>query len=82
MKIHQQPRAAYLIGSAVVWAGLIAATAVLFVGTPHFGEMLPILFVGAIWSLLLAPVGLVSRDERPDKPGPRQGSEGVRHDAC
>ena len=52
---------AYMVGSAIVWMGLILATAIILRGTPYFAQMLPILAGGAVWSIVLAPTALRRR---------------------
>jgi hypothetical protein len=68
MKIKERPQMAYLIGAAVVWAGLIVATAVVLGGTPHFGELVSMLFVGAFYFIVIAPRGIWPTSALPGQP--------------
>lgn len=45
----------YVIGASIVWAGLFIATAVVLQGTPHFGQLLPILAGGMVWFVIIVP---------------------------
>jgi hypothetical protein len=46
----------YLIGSAIIWAGIFIATAVILKGTDHFAQLLPILGGGMVWFIILVPL--------------------------
>lgn len=56
----------YLLGAAIVWAGIFLATAVLLAGTPYSGTMLPILSGGATWFVIVVPAAMHAR--RPAAP--------------
>jgi hypothetical protein len=45
----------YTIGAAIVWAALLLAAALVLQGTPHFGQLLPVLAGGAVWFVVLVP---------------------------
>ena len=45
----------YLIASAVVWAGILIATAVLLKATPYLPQLLAILGAGVVWFIILTP---------------------------
>jgi hypothetical protein len=47
---------ASIIGAAVVWAGIFLASAIVLQGTAYFGQLLPLLIVGASWFLGVIPV--------------------------
>ena len=76
MKVLGRPRATYLLGAVVVWLGLVAATAVLLGGTSHFGEMVPILFVGAFYFIVIAPRGIWPTRAQPSDQGSGQAKRG------
>jgi hypothetical protein len=76
MKIYQHPQVAYLVGAALVWAGLFAATAMVLGGTPHFGEMLPILVGGAFYFVAIVPGGIVRTMAQPGQPHTPRVSRG------
>ena len=46
---------AYLFGSVIVWVSILIGTALILSGTPYFAQILPILFVGLIWFIVLLP---------------------------
>jgi hypothetical protein len=68
MKLFERPQVTYLAGAVMVWVGLIAATAVTLGGTAHFGEMVPILFVGAAYFIVIAPLGIWHTTVLPNQP--------------
>ncbi|HVC80277.1 MAG TPA: hypothetical protein VNL35_07245 [Chloroflexota bacterium] len=68
MKLVKRPQATYLLGAVIVWVGLIAATAITLGGTSHFGEMAPILFVGAAYFIVIAPLGIWHTTVLPNQP--------------
>lgn len=45
----------YIVGSAIVWFGILLSTAVLLGGTEEFAGMFIILSGGAVWFVLLVP---------------------------
>ena len=53
----------YVIASAIVWAAIIAAAAVVLRGTPYLGKILPILGGGAVWFVIITPAAF--RKKRP-----------------
>jgi hypothetical protein len=78
MKVYQQPRVAYLVGALLVWAGLFAATAVVLGGTPHFGELLPILFGGALYFVVIVPGSILRTMAQPGPPRAARADRGHR----
>jgi hypothetical protein len=50
MKLHT-----YLLGAAILWAGIFLASAIVLQGTPYFSQMLPILSGGAVWFVVIVP---------------------------
>jgi hypothetical protein len=68
MKLFERPQATYLFGAVVVWVGIIIATTVILGGTSHFGEMLPILFGGAFYFIVIAPLGIWHTPTLPKQP--------------
>lgn len=63
----------YLIGSAIIWAGIFIATAVILKGTDHFAQLLPILGGGMVWFIILVPLLFQRRraDVSPHQEGKR-----------
>ena len=61
---------AYLIGSVIVWVSILIGTAVILSGTPYFAQILPILFVGVIWFILLLPSAYFWTRPKSDQPSP------------
>lgn len=55
MRVTRTFTSAYLIGAAIVWAGLFMASAIILAGTPYFAQMLPILSGGAVFFVILVP---------------------------
>lgn len=51
----------YLLGAAIVWAGIFLASAVLLAGTPYFATMLPILSGGATRFVIVVPAAMRPR---------------------
>jgi len=51
-------RTAYLLGAALVWVAIIAASAAILGGTPYLAPMLPVLGGGAVWFVVLSPAAL------------------------
>ena len=49
---------AYMLGSAIVWAGIFAGSAVVLKGTPYFMRLFPIFTGGMVWSVVLTPLSL------------------------
>ena len=49
---------ACILGNAIIWAGVILASAVVLQGTGHMGEMIPILGGGAARSVVVLGGGL------------------------
>lgn len=45
----------YIIGTVIVWVGIIAAMALMLEGTGEFGNMLIILTGGVVWFLIIVP---------------------------
>jgi hypothetical protein len=48
-------RRAYLIGSVIVWVGILLATSITLAGTPYLAPMIPILGGGAVWFVVIIP---------------------------
>jgi len=61
---------AYLIGSVIVWVGILIGTAVILSGTQYFAQILPILFVGVIWFIVLLPSAYFWTRPKSDQPSP------------
>ena len=45
----------YILAAAIVWAGILVATALVLQGTSYVPQVLPILGGGAIWFLVIVP---------------------------
>jgi hypothetical protein len=45
----------YIRGAAIVWAGILLATALILLDTPYFPQVLPVLGGGVVWFLLIVP---------------------------
>jgi hypothetical protein len=52
--------ALYLLGAAIVWAGIFIAVAVVLQGTLYFGQLLPILAGGMVYFVVLVPMLFVA----------------------
>jgi hypothetical protein len=50
----------YLVGSVIVWVGILAGTAFVLQGSPYFAQLLPILGGGVVWFVVLVPGGLMT----------------------
>ena len=48
-------RRRYLVGAAVVWVAISAATVVTLAGTPHASQMFPVVAGGALYVVLVVP---------------------------
>jgi hypothetical protein len=48
----------YVIGAAIVWAGLFIAIALTLSGTPYFSQLLPLLAGGSVWFVIIVPAVL------------------------
>ena len=59
---------AYLFGSVIVWVSILIGTAVILSGTPYFAQILPILFVGLIWFIVLLPSAYFWTRPKSDQP--------------
>lgn len=57
--------AKYAISSAIVWAAIILACAVILKGTHYLSQLLPILGGGAAWNVIIAPAAFGMRQGRP-----------------
>jgi len=44
---------AAILGTAIIWAGVIIATALVLAGTGYFGQLIPILGGGAAGNLIV-----------------------------
>ncbi|MCM8748370.1 hypothetical protein NET02_04370 [Thermomicrobiaceae bacterium CFH 74404] len=53
----------YLASAVVVWAAILAASALILRGTPLFGQLLPILGAGAAWFVVIVP-GMLTRSRQ------------------
>jgi len=58
----------YVLGAAIVWAGISVASAVLFQGTPRFAQLLPILSGGAVWFVVIVPGAWQRQPARREEP--------------
>lgn len=65
------PRRSYMVGAAIVWAGILIATAVVLAGSPQLGVMVSILGGGAVFFLIILPAGLFT----PPQSSVRRGVE-------
>lgn len=65
---------AYLIGSVIVWVGIMIATAVILSGTPYFAQMLPILDSGVFWFIVFVPGTYFWTRPKSDHPLPTRGA--------
>jgi hypothetical protein len=45
----------YVVGTVIVWISIFAGSAVILSGSNHFGQMLPILLGGVLWSFVVVP---------------------------
>ena len=61
MESLQTFRRAYLVGAAIVWVAILAASSLVLAGSPYFGQMLPILAGGAVWFVVIIPGVLYQR---------------------
>jgi hypothetical protein len=50
----------YLLGAAIVWAGIFIAVAVVLQGTLYFSQLLPILGGGVVYFVVLVPMLFVA----------------------
>jgi hypothetical protein len=64
----------YLIGSVVVLVSMLMGTAVILSGTPYFGQMLPILFAGVFWFIVVVPIASFWTRPKSDHPSPTLGA--------
>ena len=65
------PRRSYMVGAAIVWAGILIATAIVLAGSPQMGVMISILGGGAVFFLIILPSGLFA----PPQTSVRRGME-------
>ena len=56
--VKETKRAQYIVGSAILWASIFVATAVILHGTPFFAQLIGILGVGMVWSVIITPMVL------------------------
>jgi hypothetical protein len=59
----------YVLGAAIVWAGIFIASALLLQGTLYFSQMLPILSGGAVWFVVIVPGAGQRQRARREKAG-------------
>ncbi|MEO8956710.1 MAG: hypothetical protein ABI396_06875 [Ktedonobacteraceae bacterium] len=64
----------YLIGSVIVWVGILIGTAVILSGTSYFGQMLPILGSGVFWFIVFVPGAYFWTRPKSDHPLPTRGA--------
>jgi hypothetical protein len=55
---------AYIIGSMIVWGGILLATTFTLWGTPYLLQLLPILLGGMVVFTVLTPAGLRAGQEK------------------
>ncbi len=48
-----KPWNAAIIGTAIIWAGVVIATGIVLAGTGYFGQLIPILGGGAAGNLIV-----------------------------
>jgi uncharacterized membrane protein YkgB len=63
---------AYLIGSLIVWVGILIGIAVILSGTPYFAQILPILMAGPLWFVILVPGAFFWSRPKSDQPLPKK----------
>ncbi len=66
---------AYLIGSVIVWVCILIGTAIILSGTPYFAQILPILFVGVFWFIVLLPGAYFWTHPKSDQPSSSKAAE-------
>lgn len=62
----------YLIGSLIVWVGILIGIAVILSGTPYFAQLLPILLIGLLWFVILVPGAFFWSHPKTDRPLPKK----------
>lgn len=62
----------YLIGSLIVWVGILIGIAVILSGTPYFAQILPILLAGPLWFVILVPGAFFWSHPKSDRPLPKK----------
>lgn len=62
----------YLIGSLIVWVGILIGIAVILSGTPYFAQLLPILLIGLLWFVILVPGAFFWSHPKTDQPLPKK----------
>ncbi|HEX2348717.1 MAG TPA: hypothetical protein VHI51_09810 [Ktedonobacterales bacterium] len=67
VRTGHRENALYLLGAAIVWAGIFIAVAVVLQGTPYFGQLLPILGGGAVYFVVLVPMLFVAASRTPSR---------------
>jgi hypothetical protein len=65
---------AYLIGTVIIWVGIWVASAVILEGTPYFIQILPILFGGMFWFVLVIPGAFFWTHPKPKHPLLKEGT--------
>lgn len=60
VRTGHRENALYLLGAAIVWAGIFIAVAVVVHGTLYFGQLLPILAGGMVYFVVLVPMLFVA----------------------
>ncbi len=62
----------YLIGTVVIWVGIWLASAIILQGTPYFAQMLPILFSGMFWFIVVVPGAFFWTRPKSKQPIPKE----------
>jgi hypothetical protein len=63
---------AYLVGSLIVWVGILIGIAVILSGTPYFAQLLPVLLAGPLWFVILVPGTFFWSHPKSDQPLPKK----------
>lgn len=56
--MREKKRAQYIVATAILWAVIFVATAIVLRGTPFFAQLLIILSAGMVWSVIVTPLVL------------------------
>jgi len=62
----------YLIGTVIIWVGIWFASAIILKGTPYFAQMIPILFGGVVWFVILVPGAFFWTRPKSKQPPPKE----------
>jgi len=69
MRTTRTFRSGYLIGTVIVWVGIIFAAAVILAGTSYLAQILPILGGGSFWFVVLVPGAFFWKRREPSQSG-------------